>query len=123
MVVSLFHFTVNKPWLYGRKPKIIVRASPITQMVIYTAASAALLLFGIAETSHITVVVVTPHQRYIVRNFYAVLHYLKHFFIRKEYLRYHPQVLIYILCEQPRSEEHTSELQAPDHIVCRLLLA
>src|SRR5258708_19591575 len=28
------------------------------------------------------------------------------------------------LCERgkPRSEEHTSELQSPDHLVCRLLL-
>src|SRR5258708_32030419 len=28
------------------------------------------------------------------------------------------------LCKlwQPRSEEHTSELQSPDHLVCRLLL-
>src|SRR5215216_2989891 len=25
-------------------------------------------------------------------------------------------------CIQPRSEEHTSELQSPDHLVCRLLL-
>src|SRR5258708_25047644 len=24
--------------------------------------------------------------------------------------------------ENPRSEEHTSELQSPDHLVCRLLL-
>src|SRR5258708_25680842 len=24
--------------------------------------------------------------------------------------------------EKPRSEEHTSELQSPDHLVCRLLL-
>src|SRR5258708_27526223 len=26
------------------------------------------------------------------------------------------------LCLEGRSEEHTSELQSPDHIVCRLLL-
>src|SRR5258708_21355003 len=26
------------------------------------------------------------------------------------------------LMPQPRSEEHTSELQSPDHLVCRLLL-
>src|SRR5258708_29373326 len=26
------------------------------------------------------------------------------------------------LLQQPRSEEHTSELQSPDHLVCRLLL-
>src|SRR5207244_12603548 len=25
-------------------------------------------------------------------------------------------------CVPPRSEEHTSELQSPDHLVCRLLL-
>src|SRR5258708_40241880 len=25
-------------------------------------------------------------------------------------------------CSPPRSEEHTSELQSPDHLVCRLLL-
>src|SRR5258708_22376125 len=25
-------------------------------------------------------------------------------------------------CNQDRSEEHTSELQSPDHLVCRLLL-
>src|SRR5258708_18544265 len=27
-----------------------------------------------------------------------------------------------VLMERPRSEEHTSELQSPDHLVCRLLL-
>src|SRR5947208_10352246 len=27
-----------------------------------------------------------------------------------------------ILAIKPRSEEHTSELQSPDHLVCRLLL-
>src|SRR5207244_13207999 len=26
------------------------------------------------------------------------------------------------LADRPRSEEHTSELQSPDHLVCRLLL-
>src|SRR5258708_20966039 len=26
------------------------------------------------------------------------------------------------LVDHPRSEEHTSELQSPDHLVCRLLL-
>src|SRR5258708_30554293 len=27
-----------------------------------------------------------------------------------------------LICTKPRSEEHTSELQSPDHLVCRLLL-
>src|SRR5258708_28102854 len=29
--------------------------------------------------------------------------------------------VLYVL-DEPRSEEHTSELQSPDHLVCRLLL-
>src|SRR5438552_8038267 len=28
---------------------------------------------------------------------------------------------LHVLVEKPRSEEHTSELQSPDHLVCRLL--
>src|SRR5207244_1524317 len=38
----------------------------------------------------------------------------------------HPDIEEFILCKQKeeakRSEEHTSELQSPDHLVCRLLL-
>ena len=30
--------------------------------------------------------------------------------------------IAYSWCHDPRSEEHTSELQSPDHLVCRLLL-
>src|SRR5258708_9588007 len=31
--------------------------------------------------------------------------------------------MVWVACREfPRSEEHTSELQSPDHLVCRLLL-
>src|SRR5438552_10936409 len=30
--------------------------------------------------------------------------------------------VVYIALDEKRSEEHTSELQSPDHLVCRLLL-
>src|SRR5258708_22877672 len=33
-----------------------------------------------------------------------------------------PRGPVYGDCEFGRSEEHTSELQSPDHLVCRLLL-
>src|SRR5258708_39486600 len=33
-----------------------------------------------------------------------------------------PTDTVYGLACDPRSEEHTSELQSPDHLVCRLLL-
>src|SRR5947208_13129410 len=35
--------------------------------------------------------------------------------------RWYP-VIDYSRCTNCRSEEHTSELQSPDHLVCRLLL-
>src|SRR5258708_29724756 len=31
-------------------------------------------------------------------------------------------ILDYLIAPHERSEEHTSELQSPDHLVCRLLL-
>src|SRR5207244_9377926 len=33
-----------------------------------------------------------------------------------------PDICIWVTSELSRSEEHTSELQSPDHLVCRLLL-
>src|SRR5947208_8961222 len=33
-----------------------------------------------------------------------------------------PRILIGSVINHERSEEHTSELQSPDHLVCRLLL-
>src|SRR5258708_22487869 len=37
-------------------------------------------------------------------------------------LQSHPVLPASSLTDQARSEEHTSELQSPDHLVCRLLL-
>src|SRR5438552_9658814 len=34
----------------------------------------------------------------------------------------HPEIVPSSLAKMKRSEEHTSELQSPDHLVCRLLL-
>src|SRR5258708_40294949 len=33
-----------------------------------------------------------------------------------------PTGVMILFCKNSRSEEHTSELQSPDHLVCRLLL-
>src|SRR5258708_11384081 len=38
------------------------------------------------------------------------------------HLRGMPNCLAILVPDFPRSEEHTSELQSPDHLVCRLLL-
>src|SRR5207244_12345493 len=49
------------------------------------------------------------------------------FFGYQKWFEYEAQVLIPYISNGPliswmRSEEHTSELQSPDHLVCRLLL-
>src|SRR5258708_27634428 len=36
--------------------------------------------------------------------------------------KYFPGLITLTTCTDVRSEEHTSELQSPDHLVCRLLL-
>src|SRR5947208_11458116 len=40
----------------------------------------------------------------------------------KPWQNYFAQALAEFNRKTPRSEEHTSELQSPDHLVCRLLL-
>src|SRR5258708_11518521 len=50
----------------------------------------------------------------------AVLHQRDQPGGRSEHVQKHRQVRPE---RPPRSEEHTSEIQSPDHIVCRLLLA
>src|SRR5207244_13033642 len=45
--------------------------------------------------------------------------------LRDQFLRsypLHPKLLEMLTEKTARSEEHTSELQSPDHLVCRLLL-
>src|SRR5258708_14307011 len=39
-----------------------------------------------------------------------------------EYIGFNFDIGHYVLAGSSRSEEHTSELQSPDHLVCRLLL-
>src|SRR5258708_11720870 len=41
---------------------------------------------------------------------------------REDHRRWRPPLPTGRLIDGPRSEEHTSELQSPDHLVCRLLL-
>src|SRR5207244_13232471 len=47
---------------------------------------------------------------------------LVHLLIR-QHVAFNSPVWFNVGCDRVRSEEHTSELQSPDHLVCRLLLA
>src|SRR5258708_16532530 len=44
------------------------------------------------------------------------------YFIKAKHPELGEQVAREAIARDPRSEEHTSELQSPDHLVCRLLL-
>ena len=70
---------------------------PIAQVVIDTAATAAFLLHFIAQTGHVAIIVVTPHQGDVFGNFQSVFHNIEHFFIRYEDLRYFGDITIDVL--------------------------
>src|SRR5947208_11027910 len=52
----------------------------------------------------------------------AVFYPANYGFIPQTYAEDNDPLDVLVLCQEPRSEEHTSELQSPDHLVCRLLL-
>ena len=63
-----------------------MRAAPITQMVINTPTALTHLLPGIRKARQIAIVVITPHQRHIVRHLQAPLIELQYLFIWHEHL-------------------------------------
>src|SRR5258708_37368357 len=53
---------------------------------------------------------------------YGAIHQLRSLIHSKEVTAQPITVAAYVVDSNIRSEEHTSELQSPDHLVCRLLL-
>ena len=86
VVVSLAHLVVYQTGLRRRQPQIVMRTSPVAQMVIDTCPALSLLLSSIGEASHIAVVVITPHQRHIVRDAQSLLIQLKHLLVGHKHL-------------------------------------
>ena len=71
-----------------------MRPAPIAQVIIHSRPTLSLLLQGVAEPCHITIVVITPCEHYIVGHNKTIFHHLQHFFIGHKLLRYlfHPLV-------------------------------
>ena len=84
MVVCLLHFLVDQTRLHRGQPKMVVRSSPITQVVVDATTALAFLFLCIRQTSEIAVVVITPHQRHIIWHFQASIIDGEHFLVRYE---------------------------------------
>ena len=68
MVVGRLHLRVDESRLRRRQPQIVVGTAPVREVVVDASPTLPLLLLGIAETRHIAIIVVTPHQRHVIRN-------------------------------------------------------
>ena len=81
MVVGGLHLRIDKTGLRGGQPKVVVRTTPITQVIIDATTAKALLLFLVAKAGHIAVVVITPHEGHIVGHLQATFQNFQNFFI------------------------------------------
>ena len=85
-VVSLAHLVVDESRLSCGEPQIIMRTSPIAEVVIDGSPTLTLLFTDTGIARHIAIVVIAPHQRYIVRHPESHLIQFQHLFIRYEHL-------------------------------------
>ncbi len=86
VVVGSAHLVVHQSRLCGCQPQIVVRTTPVAEVIVHATAAAALLLLGIGEAGHVAIVVVAPHQRHIVGHFQSLFVNLQHLFIWYEHL-------------------------------------
>ena len=86
VVIGLAHLIVYKSGLCCCQPKIVVWTSPIGEVIIHAATAKSLLLFGIRQSCHIAVIIVTPHQSNIIGNLKSLLIELQHLFVRHKHL-------------------------------------
>ena len=93
MVVGGAHLFINEAGLRGAEPEVVVRSTPVAQVVIHASAAFSLLLLGIGQSRQVAVIVVAPHQRHVVGHAQPALHNLQHLLIGDEDLRH----LLYML--------------------------
>ena len=100
MVVGSTHLVIDESWLGGGEPNIVMRTSPVREVIIDASPTLAFLLFFIREACHIAVVVVTPHQRDIIRYLQTNLQNLEHLLIRNKDLGHLLHLFMIILANQ-----------------------
>ena len=85
--VGLLQLLVHQHGRRGAKPKVVVRAAQIREVVIHARPAAALLFFRVAKPFQVAVIVIRPHQRDLVRHGQPALVQIKGFLVRHENLR------------------------------------
>ena len=86
VVIGSTHLVIYQSWLHGCQPQMVVRTPPVAQVIIHAASAFAQLLVLFRQTCDISVVVVTPHQRNILRHFQPSLINLQHLLVGHEHL-------------------------------------
>ena len=84
VVIGRPHLIVDQSGLHRREPKEIVGTAPVAEVIIDATTPTPLLLLNIAQTRHVTIVIVAPHQRDVVGHFQTFLVDLQHLLIRNE---------------------------------------
>ena len=79
---------------------MIVRASPVGNMIIDSVAAFTGTLFGSGEMADIAVVIITPHQGHVFGYLQPRMINIEHFLIRNKDLRHLCYVFIHVLFEQ-----------------------
>ena len=85
-VVSLAHLVVDESRLGSGEPQIIVRTSPIAEVVIDGSPTLTLLFTDAGIACHIAVVVIAPHQRHVIGYPESHLIQFQHLLVRYEHL-------------------------------------
>ena len=84
VVIGRPHFVIDESGLHRREPQIIVGTAPVAEVIVDTTAPTAFLFLGITQARHVSIVIITPHQRDIVGHLQSFLIDLQHLFIRNE---------------------------------------
>ena len=119
VVVGGLHLRVYQARLRRSEPQVVVRTAPVAQVIVYTTAARTLLLGLVAHASHISVVVVAPHQRNIVRHNESRLIDVEYLLIRNEHLRHARNVFVVVFLYQTSLTVY-GRLQAVELLLLRL---
>ena len=84
LVVGRRHLVVEQARLRGGEPEVVVRTSPVGQVVVDAVAARALLLQRVGQSCQVAVIVVAPHEHHVVGHAHALFINVEHFFIGNE---------------------------------------
>ena len=97
MVVCLLHLLIEQMGTECTQPQVVMRTSPIRNMIVDTIYTFAGTLLCGRKMLDISVVVIAPHQGNIIGHFQSCVIYIEYLLIRNKHLRHFCHILIHIL--------------------------